>query len=762
LNPVRFEPAPSGKPIALVQDGVAAATIVLAEESLKSKQGGDYQAATTLAKYVKLATGAELPVKSDAAELAGTLVLVGESKLTAARKIGAADLPMEGFRVTTFADGLAIVGRLPDLKITPESNGTLWGVYDFLERYLGIRWYYPGDDGQIVPATQALVVQPVAYTDHPARLMRAMSPRPPSEYRPATATYLGMACHTPMNFGVHHKDAPECFEQRLDGTRDAGMPCYGNPKTVTLMLQDLENFLAKGDKTPWLYGGGQNCWSPPSDKVYYISPPDKGVDCHCEFCRKLMDAQAPGLGRASRVMEQFVNRMAVEIRKRWPGMTVGYLPYANYTLPPADFKFPDNVVASLCLMRGMNEQHPEVVADHDRMIAGWVKATGKPIRLWEYPCWPQDDTALPFQYPHLLKAFQQRHRTDNDGSFLCTGYWPTELGKDGLWKSQAPTYYCWFRLLWNPDFNVDAALKEYVDLMFGTAKEPMGKILGSLTDRWEKTVWKNPPTGHHASPSQMNEETMPRTEALRLRDWLAEARALVAEGTRERRRVDFFGQAVEAFLKESDAYHEGGKDLPALPVLKVGGDPKLDGILDEPCWKDAAAQSFKMAYDAKEPNADRATTVQAVWTERGVTFGFRLREPDLANIRANFKLHDQDIYNDDCIEIFLDVAGQRAKYYQIVANSLGAIYDGTAAGKEWNAAGAKAVAAKDQDFWTLEVFVPFADFPERPEVKIGSVWYGNFCRSRYTAKGQEIQRWSTLKRASNLDFSAFGKLRFVE
>jgi hypothetical protein len=146
-------------------------------------------------------------------------------------------------------------------------------------------------------------------------------------------------------------------------------------------------------------------------------------------------------------------------------------------------------------MRGVNEQHPEVVADHDRMIAGWVKATGKPIRLWEYPCWPQDDTALPFQYPHLLKAFQQRHRTDNDGSFLCTGYWPEELGRDGLWKSQAPTYYCWFRLLWNPDFNVDAALKEYVDLMFGTAKKPMGKILGSLTDRWEKTVWKNPPTG---------------------------------------------------------------------------------------------------------------------------------------------------------------------------------------------------------------------------------------------------------------------------
>lgn len=763
LNPVRFERSPRGKAVTLVKEGAPAATIVIADEALKTKKGVEYQAAAELAAYVRLATGAELPIKSDTEEIAGTLILVGDSKRTEARKISAADLPMEGFRVTTFPDGLAIVGRQPDLKITPESKGTLWGVYDFLERYLGIRWYYPGDVGRVVPQAKSLVIDPVAYTDHPRRLMRSVYPPAPPQYRVATATYMNMFCHTPGNFGIHFNEAPECFEQRIDGTRDPGMPCYGNPKTVELMLRDIDNYLARGSKGPWSWDGTNlNAGLPPTERVVYISPPDKMVDCHCEYCSKLTDANARDLGRASLILAQFVSRMGLEIQKKWPLMTVGYLPYSNYTLPPENLKLPGNVVVSLCLMRGVNGQHPDASADHDRMIAGWVKATGRPIRLWEYPCWPQDDTALPFQYPHVIKEFQMRHPNDVEGSFLCTGYWPDELGRDGMWKSQAPTYYCWLRLLWNPDFNVDAALKEYVDLMFGPARRPMGRILASLMDRWESTIWKQPPTGHHASPSQINEETMPRAEALKLRDWLAEARTLAAEGTLERRRVDFFGQAVEVFLKESETYHEGGKNLPALTVLKVGGNPKLDGKLDDPCWKDAVAQPFVMSRDAKAPDADKATTVQAVWTEQGVIFGFKLLEPDVTRIKASFSQHDQDIYFDDCVEIFLDVEGRRSKYYQIIANSVGALYDGTAAGKEWNAEGAKAVVHKDKDFWSIEVFVPFSDFPEKPQVKIGSVWYGNFCRTRYMHPEPTIQRWSTLKRYSNLDFSAFGKLRFVE
>ena len=321
--------------------------------------------------------------------------------------------------------------------------------------------------------------------------------------------------------------------------------------------------------------------------------------------------------------------------------------------------------------------------------------------------------------------------------------------------------YCWFRLMWNPDFNVDAALAEYVDLMYGPARKPMQEILTILTDRWEKVQWKTPLTSWHVSPRQIHEETMPRAEALKLKKLLGDARALAGEGTVERRRIDFFGAALEKFLMESDLYHEGG-GLAEMKVLKVGANPIIDGNLDDLCWRDAEKYAFKMALDAQNPTPLNGTTFQGVWTDKGVTFGFRLTESQMEKVRAKCTVHDSEVYTDDCIELFLDVRGERASYYQIVVNSLGTVFDRSSADEEdWHAVGIQTAVAKGADFWSLEVFIPFSAFPDCPSVKIGTQWYGNFTRSRYAEK-HELQRWNTRYEPSNLSFNAFGKIRFVE
>jgi hypothetical protein len=215
------------------------------------------------------------------------------------------------------------------------------------------------------------------------------------------------------------------------------------------------------------------------------------------------------------------------------------------------------------------------------------------------------------------------------------------------------------------------------------------------------------------------------------------------------------------FLEESDRYHEGA-NLPTLPVLKVGGNPRVDGQLDDPCWRDAEAMPFKNALDSKNPTPRHGATVQAVWTDTGVTFGFRLVEPEIGKLSTKRTVHDQDVYGDDCIEIFLDVEAQRENYYQVVANAIGAIYDGSRVHKDWSAPGARAAGFTGQDYWTLEVYIPYADFKEPIAVKTGSAWFGNFMRTRTVTGKNELQRWSTLFRGSNHDFSAFGLLKFVE
>lgn len=756
LNPVKFSSTPSGSTLEFVKDGKPLANIVISKEMLKNHRSIELKAAKELQEHVKIATGAELPIVADNVATSGVHILIGESELTRQAKIGVEGLRPEGFRVKTFEGGLAIVGILGGPTVpgtTPNNQGSLFGVYDVLERYLGVRWYYPGEDGRIIPKHPDFIMSPVHYTDAPVRTLRTQlsggDPGIYSRYRAGKSSVVDIRCHTPIRFTTL-KPHPDCQELDLSGNRNANMPCYGNPKTAELFVQDVADFYEKGVKTPWLLWDNATLWGAPTDKVIYISPPDKGVACSCDYCKKLFEPNADPLSRASKIMCQYVQHVAELVKKRWPDKTVYYLPYVNYTLPPAGLKLPDNVVVCVCLMYGVNDKEPSVAKAHGEMIQGWKKATGRKVFLWTYPCWPVEDTTLPFQYPHALQAFEKANNKNIEGEGLCGDYF----------DAQTPSMYCWWRLMWNPDFNVDAAIAEYVDLMYGPAKTPMNEILAMLTDRWEKVQWQKPLTSWHVSPKQIHEETMPRKETVHLKKLLADARVLAGAGTVERRRVDYFGAALEKFFMESDRYHTGG-GLAELKILKVGANPLLDGKLDDVCWRDADKNAFKMAMDQQNPVPTNGATVQAVWTDKGVTFGFRLTEPEMDKIKAKCTAHDSDVYSDDCVEMFLDVTGERAGYSQLVINSLGTVFDRSSELEEWNAEGLTAVAAKDKDYWSLEVYVPFSAFKNCPTIKIGSVWYGNFTRTRTVGKVQ-LQRWNTLFEASNLSFNAFGKLRFVE
>ncbi len=57
-------------------------------------------------------------------------------------------------------------------------------------------------------------------------------------------------------------------------------------------------------------------------------------------------------------------------------------------------------------------------------------------------------------------------------------------------------------------------------------------------------------------------------------------------------------------------------------------DPVIDGKLDDAAWAGIEALSFVMATKKDQPQPRFPTTVQAVWTRWGVTFGFRMSEPE--------------------------------------------------------------------------------------------------------------------------------------
>ena len=100
------------------------------------------QAVEELVAYVRKITGVELEV---GAETGGDhlCIYVGAAAKRALGQVEWNDLGDDGFVLKSGAGGIYIAGA--------EDLGTLYGVYHLLEKHLGVRWFMPGEIGEVVP-----------------------------------------------------------------------------------------------------------------------------------------------------------------------------------------------------------------------------------------------------------------------------------------------------------------------------------------------------------------------------------------------------------------------------------------------------------------------------------------------------------------------------------------------------------------------------------------------------------------------------------
>ncbi|HOJ39869.1 MAG TPA: DUF4838 domain-containing protein [bacterium] len=657
----------------------------------------------------------------------------------------------------------------PKSPYFPSPSGTLWGVYDFLERFVGIRWYYPGRLGTVVPKRETLIIPPVAYQDAPVfrkRVIYRFHGQPPvpgqegrdyiyAHFRIADTSGVPTPCHTPHNWAaVYGQTHPEYFQMGSDGRRIPPMWCYSEPGVLKQFVEDLDHFYRSGGTWTEPWGRG----SLPTEKYIPVSPVDMPVECQCPRCQALADKDSR-LGYASRILGEFLYKLCLEVKKKWPEKTVVFLPYSNYTEPPENIIFPDNFGVALCWMRTVaNLKEPEIWKRELEIFEGWKRITSQPMSHWIYTCWPANDTKAPFQFPHVMKKFFSLTR--GSIGFFC------DAGVD--WPRTHLTHYLMARLMWNPDFDVDAALKEYYRLMYGKASRTMEKIFSILIDGWEKSRWKPPlPDYHQVSLRIVHEETCPESAVRELKQLVEKAHGEVPAGSLEGQRVKFFQTALEPFFAESAAFHQK-KLRKALNILKVGSIPLLDGKLDEDIWTRTETGSF-VSLDKENPVPRFPTTVKGVWLPgKGLVLGFRMVEPDPAGIRMNYLTHDSLVYLDDCVEIFLDPRADEGQFYQIATNAAGTLFDCFyySQMKGWHARGVVSKSFIGEDFWSLEVYIPFECLGVN-EVKPGSIWLGNFTRSRRReGPGNELSRFSTSYEPDlvklNLKTQHFATLRFVE
>lgn len=754
LTPVKQYPAPNHAPVVLVRDGQPVARIVTLTPAKPDRLLA--AAVLDLQLHIERVTGAKLPSETSAPKPGLTTLVVTvspDNKRLFPEPVGA-----EGFAVMTGPDSVTLAGQ--------DETGAAWAIYDFLERVVGVRWYWPEERnatecvGTFLPKSPTLTLAPAHWTDAPVFRKREIWPSGGPRLGTADAGALHrrlrsfdswpvkLIVHAPHGWDKLYKDTrPEIFQLRGDGQRDFSMLCYGNPATLKTYLEQIESQLAAtkpADSGTTILNG----------KSVTVSPADIPVACNCKDCRALWNPDGGQYGTASKVLGTFVAALGKAVKVRWPELTVIFLPYKNYTYAPEGISFPDNVEIQICGMPGLAlYKEPAVNESEQANINAWVRLTDRRIQNWHYSCWPEDRTRAAYLFPHVISSHYRANRSKTVGSFIN--------GEQNHWQRQHVSLYAWMKALWNPDFDVDAAIDGFVTRMYGPAAKPMRELIGMQMRGWEESRWPNAAF----SPKTVYEMSYPRADVQRMEALLGEAFAAAKADPLVTKRLDYVAGPLRAFFQQS-AEHASGTGLKALSLLQVAEDPVVDGKLDDKAWDGVEALPFVVAQNREKPQPEFPTNVRAVWTRRGVTFGFHMAEPETAKLMKDIGRDSRDaalLWWNDNVELFLDVMGEQTDYYQIIVNATGAIADFHAKDATWNGDGIKAAAVIGTDYWSLEVFVPYAAFPKVKGPATGVTWYGNFTRHRVTDRShREYQRFNTRFAGPSNDQNAFGRLPFVE
>jgi len=540
LLPLTSSVATDPDPIVLTQDGQPVASIVVADSPLMATDDSgmpvstQFEAAETLQKYIQEVSGAKLPIIG-ASEVPGngTLVLVGASKLTEAFDIREPAGP-EGFTIQDFDRGLAIVGEVAPTGTNrwnkPCDRGSRHGVLAFLEQFLRCRIYFDLPElekglGRVIPNSPTIALdRPIDYSSAPAFAQRVIGKGKWWGWTRSGRRNLFRPNHTHMGWDHHYRQShPEYFLTKEDGSRDWRFLCYSEPGVLQQELKHIEMYYSTGQ---W-FGV-----RPPTEKWIRVEPGDNCPDCHCPRCQKMLDSGSGRWGRQSRIWFDYVNRLAREVKKRWPDKRVAALAYDAHTYPPP-FAIEDNVDLMVCLMLSSNfGKEPEAHGHNLKLMHDWSDKLGRDrsrLYMWDYYCWPQFWTCAPLIYPHYKQRWLRQVRGFVNGEFINrTGEIP-----------QAAHFMIdvTMRLLWEPDLDVDAYLADYCERFFGPAATPMEKLYHLLIDRYENVIWPGKTTTGYASPREFYGYTYTDDVIDRCARYLAEAE--LAVGSMPGRTVEF-------------------------------------------------------------------------------------------------------------------------------------------------------------------------------------------------------------------------------
>jgi len=673
----------------LVTGGKPAARIQMSPEP----SAPEFRAAVELQDYIKKISGATVPRATyppayyrtvDQADFVELLLITPErgARLLpekVAKRLAEASSG-EAFYLFSEGDRIFIAGKTP--------IGVYYGAVTFIEKYLGVRWFHAGEEGEVCPKTKDLRVPEIDDFQAPSLPGRyincwseSVKPWPLEQvrlwqarnkiqfgsrhqYNDRSRDELDFsACgNTPIGGGGHltfetavpkrlFKTNPEYFPMK-DGTRvceERSQRCLANPD-VQQKVVDYALAMAA-------YGA-----------TYSISFHDSTFECWCQCPECLKMGTYKGAFTVPTLAHRFTSLVADRVLKQNPEAQLSVDIYSVFRDLPADtrLRYDPRVRGRYCphqrcYVHRLDDPNSECNVKFLKDLKAWQQILPR-IGIFDYYAYSKSPYA-PMEYvlAEDLKLYAR----------MGIEFWMDDCTNKDLPipASNWPFYYVAAKLLWDASLDAEALLREAYTLYYGAASEPMLEYHALRRELWESA----PGHASYGGPNRIAYCLASPAAEKRLTDCLARAESLAGQDSLLQRRLAmdrrFLAEFWIAGARKIRDRMAGQSDV---PVRRREAAVAIDGVLDEADWRGAPLVAGFLTADGAEPAEE--TRVKVLYDDAAWYVGVEaMTEHAWGPLKADITERDGEVWRDDSVEVFLMPPG--GDYYQFVVNSLGTLYD---------------------------------------------------------------------------------------
>ncbi len=503
---------------------------------------------------------------------------------------------VEEVSVMTLDGSLYLAGNTP--------RGALYAVYTLLNRELGVRWLWPGEDGEFMPPRSSWQVPQLDIHHKPGyrwrgfhlcgdwrdhQLFRIWMARnfinihrhssPKSEQR--LGFYSMYSSHNAHLRGSQYfEEHPEYFAE-INGKRYASSICFTHPEVLKLVA---ENLAAHVRKNPHL-------------EILSIYPSDSQDYCRCAECAKMDYSTA---------WFSFFNRVTDILKEEFPHLKFATLAYQGYIeLPKCEIRnaaFVEYASYGRCNTHTFG--HPDCPRNAKTLAAfsEW-EASGIPIGNYgyEFDIFRRNSRFTPF-LSLIDDAIKEGWRRKQVLLVTEVSLSPRTgpITRVRNWQQRLPIYL-YAQLMWQPEADMSELVADWCRTVYGPAAQPMCDYLLGLDQAWSAMPRHTGILGDAISvvDTFMTEKQQAASGKLLQR---AESLLTEAPATRERER------ALAALEREATLF----KQWSDLAQLKSGGLPLINAphLTSTTNRTDLRAQSVALSSGAVP-----TTTVQVAWSD---------------------------------------------------------------------------------------------------------------------------------------------------